>query len=65
MTARLPWTQHLDVADGMEAKPLGDACLHQFDNAADSGLRIIRLHEVELAGGALALGRSQRTGSHG
>src|SRR5262245_47068233 len=31
----VPWCD-LDVADGMEAKPLRDACLHQFDNTADS-----------------------------
>ena len=28
---------------------LGNPRLHQLDDAADSGLRIVRLHEVEVA----------------
>jgi hypothetical protein len=46
------WTKHLDVADRIEPKPLGDACLHQFDDAADGSWGIVRRHEVEIALGS-------------
>ena len=51
-TAAVHRTKHLDVADGIEAEPPRDPRLHQFDDAADGGLRIVRLHEVEVALGS-------------
>src|SRR5205823_9790486 len=45
-------TQHLDVADRIEAEPLGDPCLRQFNDAAHGGFRIVRLHEIEVALGS-------------
>src|SRR5215469_14449712 len=45
-------TQHLDVADGIEAKSLRNAGLRQFDDAADGNWGIVRLHEVEVAIGS-------------
>jgi hypothetical protein len=41
--------QHLDVANGVETKPLGDAGLHQFDDPRHGGLRIVCVHEIEVA----------------
>src|SRR6202165_5228924 len=38
--AAIHWAQHLDVANGVEAKPLGNASLHQFDDPRYGGLRI-------------------------
>jgi hypothetical protein len=43
------WSQ----ADRIKAKPLGDACLHQFDDAADGCLRIIRSGRAEVRHRAL------------
>src|SRR5262249_52708740 len=45
-------TQHLDVADGIEAKSFRDADLRQFDDAADGNCGIVRRHEVEVAVGS-------------
>src|SRR5262249_35827370 len=45
-------TQHLDVADRIEAEPLGDPRLYQFDDTADGGCGIVRLHEIEVALGS-------------
>src|SRR5208283_398344 len=47
--------ENLDVADRIEAKPLGDARLHQFDDPRNCGFGIVGLHEVEVAV-ALGLG---------
>ena len=42
------WAQHLDVTNRIEAKALGDARFHQFDDAGHCGFRIVRLHEIEI-----------------
>src|ERR1019366_1782565 len=34
---------------GVEAKPLWDAGLHQFDDPRHGGLRVVCLHEIEVA----------------
>jgi hypothetical protein len=41
--------EDLDVADGIEAEAFGDSRPHQFDDTADGGFRIVRLHEVKVA----------------
>src|SRR5262245_47330274 len=45
-------TQHLDAEDGIEAEPLGDPRLYQFDDTADGGCGIVHLHEIEVALGS-------------
>ena len=42
-------TKHLDVADGIEAKTLGNPRLHQFDDAGDGSLWVLHLDEIEVA----------------
>jgi hypothetical protein len=39
----------LDVADGIETEPLGDPGFNQLDDTGDGGLRILHLHEIEVA----------------
>src|SRR4051794_31806654 len=45
-------TQHLDVADGIEAEPFRYSRLHQFNDPSDRGFWIVRLHEIEVALGS-------------
>jgi hypothetical protein len=47
--AAIHWAQRLNVANGVGAKPLGDAGLHQFDDPRYRGLRIVCLHKLEVA----------------
>jgi hypothetical protein len=42
-------TKHLDVADGIKAKPFWDAGFHKFDDQWDSGFGIVCLNEIEVA----------------
>ena len=42
-------TEHLDVADRVQAETLGDAGLHQFQDALNGGLGIFGRHKVEVA----------------
>src|SRR5262249_3261980 len=46
------WTEHLDVADRIKPEAFGDPRLYQFDDTADGGWRIVRLHEIEVALGS-------------
>ena len=41
--------EHLDVADGVQAEALGDAGLHQLQDALNGGLGIFGGNEVEVA----------------
>jgi hypothetical protein len=44
--------QHLDVADRIETKPLGDPCFREFNDASDGGLWILHRYKIEVALGA-------------
>ena len=39
----------MDVADGIKTEPLGNPGFDQFDDTGDGGLRILHLHEIEVA----------------
>ena len=41
--------ENLDVPDGIEPEPFGDAGLDQLQNSRDRGFRIVRGHEIEIA----------------
>jgi hypothetical protein len=45
-------TQHLDVADGIDAEPSGNPGFHQFDDARDGGFWVVRLYKVKVALGS-------------
>src|SRR5260370_41922497 len=51
-------TEHLDVADRVQAEAFGDAGLHQFQDASNGDLGIFGRHEVEVA----LAGRRAETG---
>src|SRR5262249_18272707 len=41
-------TQHLDIADGIEAEAARDAGSYQLDNAGNRGFRTIRIDKIEV-----------------